>query len=353
MSDRTTFRPPGYNLNPLAERKCHLSLLAAYSRQWNPRNLEFPWYEPWTHIFAALVAGHPSLSVAPQTYIWYDTSPRAHPQYSMSVPDHLKSTEDEELDEVMDDVGNTTLESIRSISIPSHRNRARIPDLAITRKVSFLRPDNSSDLSQLSRRVTYVGYPLLAELKPCSPRSDDIRQSLYSAFIPMVHARSQVYKQACHLFHMYPHQQSVILIAISGFWWSYSVFSRARMKDEPSEGGEEGEDEENPEVPDPSFSEQDGIHSHLAQDPSNLDDTAVEALQEQLRAYGFALSKLEDTGEGNRFHTTLPEGQVELDESGKWSDFLLYGTAPSNQVFSLILDWLHDVVHYHYRGERG
>ena len=84
-----------------------------------------------------------------------------------------------------------------------------------------------------------------------------------------------------------------------------------------------------------------------------MDDTAVEALQEQLRAYGFALSKLEDTGEGNRFHTTLPEGKVGLDESGKWSDFLLYGIAPSNQVLSLILDWLHDVVHYHYRGERG
>lgn len=354
MSDRATFRLPGFDLHPLAERKCHLSLLAAYSRQWNPRNLEFPWYEPWAQIMAALVAEHPSLSVAPQSYLWYDSSP--HAQNSTSVPRHLMSTEDEELDEIVDSIGNMTLDSIRSISIPSYRNRARIPDLAITRKVSFPRPDNTSCLSQLSRKVTYVGYPLLVELKPSGARSDDIRKSLHGAHIPIFHARNQLRNQASHLFRMYPHQQYVILIAVSGFWWSYSVRCRAAMDGEGvSSGDREEVDDEviDFEDPDPSFDDQDGVHSVLKQEPSNLDGATARALQEQLRAYGFALSELECLPGEIRFHTKLPKGQVKLDKSGDWSDLLLYGTIPSNQVFSLILDWLHNVVHYHYWGERG
>ncbi|KAF8548344.1 hypothetical protein OG21DRAFT_1489472 [Imleria badia] len=224
MSDRTTFRLPGHDLNPLAERKCLLSLLAAYSRQWNPRNLEFPWYEPWSQIFADLVAGYSSLSVAPQPYLWYDPTSQPH---TTPGPAYLLSTEEEQLDELQDDVGNTTLGSIRSVSVPSHCNRSRIPDFAITRKVSFLRPDNVSQVLHLDRRVTYLGVPLLAELKISGARCHDIRTSLSNAIRPMNLARDQLFKQAYHLFQMYPHQESVILLAISGFWWSYFVYPRA------------------------------------------------------------------------------------------------------------------------------
>ena len=358
MSDRTNFRLPGHDLHPLAERKCLLSLLAAYSRQWNPRNLEYPWYEPWGHILAALVAEHPSFSVAPQPYLWYDTSHASQP-YTSPGPDYLMSTEGEELDDTMFEVGNITLDSIRSISVPSHRDRARIPDFAITRKVSFPRPDNTSHFSHLSRRVTYVGFPLLVELKASGPRSDDIRTSLSNARQPMLLARNQVHKQALHLFNMYPHQRTVILIAVTGIWWSYSVYSREPMEGYPSvkdDADDEGDiDDYDDEMPDPSFDDQDGIHSHLLQDPSNFDrdEEAVQALQDQLHAYGFALDHLGDMSEELQFHTILPKGNLKLIDHGHWSDYLLYGTASSNQVFSLILDWLRDVVHYHYRGERG
>ncbi|KAN0082901.1 hypothetical protein V8E55_008696 [Tylopilus felleus] len=357
MANRTDFRLPGYTLHPLAERKCLLSLLAAYSKQWNPRNLEHPWYEPWGQILAALVAEHPAFSVAPQPYLWYDASLSFQP-HTTPGPDYLMSTNDEELDDPVDGVGNDTLDSICTQSVSSHNDRTRIPDFAITRKVSFPRPENTSHFSHLSRRVTYVGFPLLAELKRPGHRSDDIGLSLDNVRFQMALARGQLSKQASHLFNMYPHQDSVILIAIAGFWWSYSIYSRQQMEDNPPLAGkanvDEDEEDDLQEVPDPSFDDQDGIHRNSAQEPSNSDDDeAAKSLQDQLRDYGFALRSLGDMHDEAKFHTILPEGELRLIDDGEWSDYLLYGTASSNQVLSLILDRLRDVVRYHYRGERG
>ena len=350
MSDRTTFRLPGHNINPLAERKCLLSLLAAYSRQWNPRNLEAPWYEPWSQIFTDLVAGHSSLSVAPQPYLRYDPTSQSHTTPS---PAHLLSTEDEELDELQDGVGNTTLDSICSVSVPSHRNRSKIPDFAITRKVSCLRPDNDSQVLHLDRRVTYVGVPLLAELKASGARCHDIRTSLSNAIRPMNLARDQLFKQAFHLFKMYPHQEIVILLAVPGFWWSYFVYPHALPeKFVPPE--EEEEEEELDLEHGTRLPTQNDIHSVLVQNPvnSNGSETPTRVLQEHL--YGFPLSAPQDNVAFPRvpFHTVMPRSRLTLCE-GRWSDYLLYGTAPSNQVLSLILDQLHSVVHVHYDGRMG
>lgn len=350
MSDRTTFRLPGHNFNPFAERKCLLSLLAAYSKQWNPRNLEAPWYDAWSQILADLVAAHPSLSVAPQPYLWYDLTSQPH---TTPGPAHLLSTHDEQLDEVYDDVGNTTMSSVRSTSVPSHRNRSRIPDFAITRRVSFLRPDHVSQVMHLDRRVTYFGYPLLAELKSSGPRCHNIQTSMTNATKPMNLARDQLFKQAYHLFQMYPHQESVLLLAVSGFWWSYFVYPRALSQKlaPPVDDGDDDDDDEVDLEADTRLPVQNGIHGILEQSPSDSVETPNEVLQKHL--YGFPLSALKNNpGAKVHFHTVLAHSQLTLCEDG-WSDYLLYGTAPSNQVLSLILDRLRSVVHTHYDGRMG
>ena len=258
-------------------------------------------------------------------------------------------------------VGNVTLNSIRSISVPSHCDRSRIPDFAITRKVSSPRPDNTSHFSHLSRRVTYVGFPLLVELKRPGRRSEVIRTSLSNSRRSTTLARGQLHQQAFHQqafhpFHMYPHQQSVILIAITGFWWSYCIYFREQMESEspPEEGVDEEEEAEEQEAEDPSFNDQDGIHRDPTQEsPHSDDDEAAKSLQDQLRHYGFDLRSLGDMHKEVGFHTILPEGKLRLSDDGQWSDYLLYGTASSNQVLSLILDRLRDVVLYRYQGERG
>ena len=86
------------------------------------------------------------------------------------------STNNEELDKIMENVRNDTLDSTCSVSVPSHHNHggAQIPDFAITYKVSFPQSKNTSCLSHLTRKVTYVGYPLLTKLKAFGPHSDNI-----------------------------------------------------------------------------------------------------------------------------------------------------------------------------------
>ncbi|KAG6373726.1 hypothetical protein JVT61DRAFT_5863 [Boletus reticuloceps] len=347
MSDRTTFRLPGHELNEVAERKCLLSILAAYSRQWNPRNLEAPWYDPWTQVFADLVARHASLSAAPHPYLWYKVGDRqlAH---TMPSAQHLLSTEDEQLDELQDDIGDITLSSIKSISVPHHSNCCRIPDIAITRKVSFPRSENDSSISHLACRVTYTGFPLLAELKPSGSCSHDVRKSLRFAMMPMLRAQEQLVKQALHLLQAYPHQKSVVLVAITGFWWSYMVFNREQTNDLLVVDEEEEEDPGFPDEEDASiWRDQDGIHPDLAEAPSDSEEESIREL------YGFDLDTLQDISlEEAQFHMVLPEEKLRLREND-WSDYLLYGTAPSNQILSLILDRLHSIVHVYYDGKMG
>ncbi|KAF8133433.1 hypothetical protein EV363DRAFT_1448928 [Boletus edulis] len=136
MSDQTTFPLPGHELNEVAEHKCLLSMLAAYSRQWNSQNLEVPWYDPWTQVFADLVARHTSLSTAPHPYLWYKVGDQ-QPAHTIPSAQHLLSTKDEQLDELQDDIGNIILSSIKSISMLHHSNHCRIPDITIMCKGSF------------------------------------------------------------------------------------------------------------------------------------------------------------------------------------------------------------------------
>lgn len=126
------------------------------------------------------------------------------------------------------------------------------------------------------------------------------------------------------------------------------VFSRAQVIGMVVENDEDAHEPE--EVPDPLLPDQDGVYRDLAQVPSELDEQSIGAMQEQL--YSFNLNVLADNpAEGAQFHTVLSEDRMRLRER-TWSDYLLYGTAPSNQV-SLILDRLHSVVHVHYDGKMG
>ena len=42
--------------------------------------------------------------------------------------------------------------------------------------------------------------------------------------MPMSPAHAQLIKQVHRLFQAYPHQKSVVLVAITGFWWSYMIY---------------------------------------------------------------------------------------------------------------------------------
>ena len=207
-----------------------------------------------------------------QPYLWYDATTQPH---TTSGPAYISSTHDKQQNELQDDVGNITVNSIHSISAPSHHNCTWIPDIAITHKVFFLRLDNISQVPHVDQRVTYFSLPLLAKLKPSGAHCHNIQTSLHNAIKPMNLAHDQLYKQCYHLFQ-------IILNAITGVWWSYfsypcALAEKFRFLNE----GKEDEDREELGFKDNTrLPAQAGIHSILEEDLLNLDKTPIQVLQE-------------------------------------------------------------------------
>ena len=79
-----------------------ISAAAAFSRQWNPRNLEAPWYEVWGMIWSDLVANSPRLAVTPQYRLWYID------------PDDSSLSDDNVADKAPVDQGDLTFLSLAS-----------------------------------------------------------------------------------------------------------------------------------------------------------------------------------------------------------------------------------------------
>ncbi|KAG9311950.1 hypothetical protein JVU11DRAFT_7213 [Chiua virens] len=127
-------------------------------------------------------------------------------------------------------------------------------------------------------------------------------------------ACDQLYKQAYHLFRMYPRQESVILIAISGFWWSYCCYPCV-LGEKMADGGEEG-GEELATKDDGHLVNQTGIHDipRGLEDLLWLDETPTKVLQDHL--YGFPpCPPPERPGSGRSFacfHNVLPQAWMKL-----------------------------------------
>ena len=138
--------------------------------------------------------------------------------------------------------------------------------------------------------------------------------SLHNAIKPMNLACDQLYKQGYHLFQMYLHQESIILIAITSFWWLYFCYSHALSEKFrfSSEGDESEETEELHFTYNTRLPAQAGIHSILEEDLLNSDEMLIQVLQEQL--YGFSLTSFLDKARHwlARFHIVLPQGRVKL-----------------------------------------
>ncbi|KAG6372458.1 hypothetical protein JVT61DRAFT_7557 [Boletus reticuloceps] len=286
-------------------------------------------------------------SMAPQLYLWYYRHPNSR-DHRIHPPTHY---EDDWLEE-----GNTTLDSIQSIHVGSRRNKYQLVDLAITRKVSRTRPAPTVPLTHapddqfyLSRKVDYMGIPVLCELK---------RGGILEHAHRLLHVASeQLVRQAHHLFEMYPHQEEVLSIAVAGFWWSHRILPRNESKVATAE---QIESEEHAEAStDPDTFEENEI-------PADMQDGVVDmnvgpdlARDEQdLSGLPSIFCGLENVA----FHDHIPE-KLPLHflmtpdnfrlSTVTWSRPLLFGTPPSNQVLYLIREHLQSIVNHGYSGTKG
>ncbi|EGO02686.1 hypothetical protein SERLA73DRAFT_150335 [Serpula lacrymans var. lacrymans S7.3] len=315
--DHINFVLPGRLIDPNTHAKSMLACAFLYSRHWNPQNLKYHWYGPWSCIFHDLTQDILCLLPIPQYPLYFISS----------YNDPAARQPGEAVDQ-----GNTTLDSITSTHISP--DSSVIPDFVITRIVYCMRDDlviNDELVGWRAIKIFYAGIPLICKIKRGAKRFFDVDKWLSSSGPLMTATHKDVERQAAHLFLMYLHQQSVILVAASGIWWSYCIVNRQDilLKEEDSgslaQVGEVGGDNK-PDLED--IPEDNNVHGNIPAvmesgtnfdtdvplDYHSLDDTNKSDGKE-IHVKGPALEKV------------LPPDQLQLQE-GHWSGFLcIDGTA--------------------------
>jgi len=165
---------------------------ASFSRQWNPRNLEAPWYEVRGMIWSDLVADSSRLAVAPQYRLWYID------------PDDSSLRDDNVADEAPVDQGDLTFLSIAS---DEGEDAAVITDFCITRK-HIIHAVATTEFPAMQRRIRYLGIPMLCECKRSGKRCRSRIEGLKRAGKHLLNARKRdvpspaIRNFNCHLWFL-------------------------------------------------------------------------------------------------------------------------------------------------------
>jgi hypothetical protein len=129
-------------------------------------------------------------------------------------------------------LANTTIESLESTTStkPEHSAEEIVPDFAIIRIKYGVR---NMELKKTwdNVKIRHAGIPLLAENKRSGKRSLPNVLFLKSTTTFISRAQRDLFRQAAYLFTMHPRQQSVVLVACSGIYWSCMIADREYVLD--------------------------------------------------------------------------------------------------------------------------
>ena len=289
------------------------AIIFAYSHISNSRNTEDHWYALWDRVLADLVADECRLLPVPQFVLWYvESNPPDRPDRE----DSQDAGGDEE-------AGNTTIDSILSVAstVPQKSARELVPDFVVVRTMTRrnVKP----------RKLKYAGIPILVEVKRLPTRVEDMNHPTFVRDLShqILLAKNGLLSQAAYLFHNFPRQKSVVLIACSGVWWSCRIVTRDDVEDASNIIPTDSDDEE-----DEIDVEEDG-----------LDDSDDEALSDdELDLIGAPEGLARGESEA-----AIPEME--------FSTILQLGTKGSDERFGLIHKRLKEVLAIPHRktGEIG
>jgi len=187
---------PRTDPEPLLPHKARLETSYAFSRTFNPRNLEFLWYPLWCQTLFDLVASVPNLIVAPQ------------------FPEE---------GDYEDGAGDISFAS----TVPEKKAEGVLVDFAILSLRAV--PQPKEKLRYGGWRITGASVCLLVELKRFVSRS--LKDELDVKILAHVQeARSDLVKQAGYLFIKDKTKNSVMVIAAAGPFWSGATIHRDDIK---------------------------------------------------------------------------------------------------------------------------
>jgi hypothetical protein len=287
------------------------------SRFCNPRNIEYPWYGLWCQILMDLTSDRLRLLTIPQHLLYYIDPPE---------PKSDVSDEDEPNHEA-----NTSIPSVASTT-PLSSAKEIIPDFAIIR-ILFRWLNADGEKIWRNVKIQRAGVPLLTEIKRAGSRS---ATTLKFALWHLVVAQAEALLQAAYLFRMIPDQQSVVLLACTGHWWSCRIVSRDQVRHYGNDGDDDflAEQDEEMEIDlDDDDDEMDcGIGDELSDDElSQLVEASVQP------------DRFSDDSSAGLLEPVVDEASLAI-PSSKWTGAMRLDSRASNQMLFLIHRRLGQVI---------
>ncbi|KJA26769.1 hypothetical protein HYPSUDRAFT_52256 [Hypholoma sublateritium FD-334 SS-4] len=201
---------PGDVANPSSLKARHKMLQVGYSRQFNPRLLEYIFYTPWNHVLNALVYDIPHILVVPQHVIYRKREDKQAPGGSKISE---RTNPQQNADSRTPDFG---LLHVEDTPIPGKT------------EAHFAPPWNEMSIQSL-----FVS--LLCEIKRPPSRSTPSPAKFTGRLMQKLDtAKHELYCAAAILFanERLDHQpNSIILIAVSGEWYSWTELRRDHFPD--------------------------------------------------------------------------------------------------------------------------
>jgi hypothetical protein len=233
-------------------------------------------------------------------------------------------------------LADTTIDSIesRTSTRPERAAEEIIPDFAIIRIKYGLR-DMELKKTWDNVKIRHTGVPLLAENKRSGRRSLAKIPFLKSTSTFISSAQRDLVRQAAYLFTMHLRQQSVVLVACSGIYWSCMAADREYVLDRvaPTPGDDfievDGEDSGD-ETPDEDY---EGEEEMVEGDLDEL-DLINEHESLQVQSWSSRSGGNEETEE-MYLEPTVAEENLQIPEN-KWSQLLRLDSKASNQKMFLI-----------------
>ncbi|KAG2129093.1 hypothetical protein DEU56DRAFT_915217 [Suillus clintonianus] len=232
---------PGRENDPVMRYKTILETSFAYSRTFNPRNIEYYWYSLWAQTLSDLVADMSNLIVVPQFPVWFVPEDDDHEDEedgddpeeivrkdpdSKEMEASPRQADGDDEEEGGGGAGNVSV----AFTIPEKDAEGVIVDFAIVHLKAVAQPQPKYRIRYGGWRITEANIGLLVEVKRFVSRSLTGQELHDRIHVRVAEATIDLVEQAAHLFIQDENMNSVLALAAAGPYWCSVKIYRNNVK---------------------------------------------------------------------------------------------------------------------------
>ncbi|KAG1894056.1 uncharacterized protein F5891DRAFT_1063703 [Suillus fuscotomentosus] len=225
---------PAQKTNTVVPYSAILRTSLAYSRTFNPRNLEYHWYPLWDYALSNLVRKTPNLIVFPQFPLWFIPSDDDGEVEEAEDGDNLEEMDAVEPHQAPAPISPADDDDFidEGVSLASTTAEPKARGVLVDFAIISVKAGKESQHKERygGWRITGVDVGLLVEIKRSASRSlkgKAFERALSERLGEAIH---DLFDQAVCLFLENPTKHSVMAMAVAGPYWCNTTITRAAVK---------------------------------------------------------------------------------------------------------------------------